>query len=86
MAPQVVNLEHLFHNAHFIVFGVLGCLSGALCYVLPETLGRPLPESVDDIYGKEKMEKEVIQLQGDRQKLLSDMDDEEEVEYNTSKM
>ena len=60
MAPQIVTLNKLYHNSHFIVFGVLGCVSGVLGLLLPETLGRPLPDTPEDIYRQvTKLDKEV---------------------------
>ena len=62
-APQIVNLDNISHNSHFLVFGVLGCVSGILSMILPETLGRPLPETPEDIYGRHrKIEKDSIPL------------------------
>jgi len=77
MAPQIVNLNNIYHNAHFVVFGVLGCLAGVLCLMLPETLGRPLPESPEEIYPNSKRsEKEISgKRKGDRNPLITEIED-----------
>lgn len=82
MAPQIVSLNNVYHNSHFIVFGLLGCFSGVLAFLLPETLGRPLPDTPEDLYKQvKKLDKEVIALNlSDRQTLLSGMTDDEEEE------
>jgi len=79
MAPLIVNLNNIYHNAHFVVFGVVGCLAGVLCLLLPETLGRPLPESPEEIYQSSKEVKIVsleLEKSDKRPLLLSDMLDE----------
>ena len=61
---------------------MLGCISGVVCLLLPETLGRPLPDTPEDIYKQvKKLDKEVVALKlGDRQTLISDMNDDDEDE------
>ncbi|XP_067937070.1 uncharacterized protein [Watersipora subatra] len=81
MAPQFVNLSQVNHNLPFIVFGILGCISGVLVMFLPESLGRPLPESPEDLYKEVKRSSDGAGTQlrlSDKQKLLSDMTDDEE--------
>lgn len=67
LAPQIVALSSVSLDIHFIIFGVLGLFAAGLTLLLPETLGKPLPEQ----------EKDVISLNSpDRQQLLNDVDDE----------
>ncbi len=48
VAPAVVLLSSVFEMLPILIFGITG-LIGALCMLpMPETLGRPLPESLDD--------------------------------------
>lgn len=82
LAPQIVNLNNLYHNGHFIAFGVVGILAGLLGLLLPETLGRPLPSTPDDIYKQvKKIDSDITLLErksADKQALLSSLDDDEE--------
>ena len=73
VSPQIVNLNNVSHNAHFLVFGALGCISGVLCTFLPETLGRPLPEKSEHIYGPTKsvVKTTIAERLGDRHPLLT---------------
>ena len=79
MAPQIVSLNNIYHNAHFIVFGITGIIAGFLGLVLPETLGRPLPNTPDEIYAQvKKLDSSVIKMKvgsADKQPLMNGMDD-----------
>lgn len=95
VAPVIVSLDHVSHNSQFMVFGVLGFICGFVCFLLPETLNRPLPETPEDIYAQtKKLDKTVIKLRdtstnsakNDRQRLLSNMDDSEEEETDLSRV
>lgn len=78
LAPQIVALGSVSPEIHFVIFGVLGLIAAGLTLLLPETLGKPLPETPEDIYtDSKKQEKDVISLKSpDRQQLLDDVDDE----------
>lgn len=75
LAPQIVALSSVSHDLHFVLFGVLGAIAAGLTLLLPETLGKPLPETPEDIYtDTKKREKDVISMtkSEDRQQLLED--------------
>jgi len=44
--PFMVMLDGVLPDLHFVVFGALAAVSGLLNLSLPETLGKPLPETV----------------------------------------
>ena len=56
LAPQVVSLGSLyFTSLPLVIMGVLSLLGGVLILaLLPETLGKPLPETVADALNLEK--------------------------------
>merc|ERR1719233_176669 len=56
LAPQVVSLGSLYFAAlPLVIMGVLSLLGGVLILaLLPETLGKPLPETVADALDLEK--------------------------------
>lgn len=72
LAPQIVNLDNIVHNGHFIAFGIIGIVSGLFNLLLPETRGRRLPNHPNEIYGERRHEDE------DQQGLLKvgDVDNE----------
>lgn len=82
MAPQIVNLNNIYHNSHFVMFGMMGILAGFLGSVLPETLGKPLPDTPDEIYAQvKKLDSDVIKMKvgsADNRPLLDGMDEDEE--------
>ena len=49
MSPFIVMLGETFSNFQFTVFGFLGLTGGILSLRLPETLNKPLPETVNDM-------------------------------------
>lgn len=49
-SPYLAELGWLFPNLHFIFFGLLTFSSGILNRRLPETKGKPLPESLEDLH------------------------------------
>lgn len=49
LAPFIVLLGDTHPNLQFTVFGLLSVLAGAGNLKLPETLGRPLPEKIQDM-------------------------------------
>lgn len=83
LAPQIVNLNNIYHNAHFIVFGIVGVIAGFLCLLLPETVGRPLPNSPEDLYKNvKKLDDYVIKMDlksADKQALLTSAEEDVEL-------
>jgi OCT family organic cation transporter-like MFS transporter 4/5 len=49
LAPFIVMLGDSWPNLQFTVFGVLSLLAGLANLQLPETLGRPLPDSLAEM-------------------------------------
>ena len=49
MCPYLASLGSYIPNLHFILFGLLATTSGVLNLSLPETNGRPLPETMEDL-------------------------------------
>ena len=56
VAPQVVNLGSLYsHSIPLVIMGVLSLIGGILILaILPETLGKPLPDTIKDALDLEK--------------------------------
>ncbi|XP_023328792.1 solute carrier family 22 member 15-like [Eurytemora carolleeae] len=48
-APFIVLLGDTVPNSQFTVFGVMSITAGLLNLRLPETQGKPLPETLDDM-------------------------------------
>ncbi|XP_070788719.1 solute carrier family 22 member 2-like [Pituophis catenifer annectens] len=44
----VYRLANIWHELPLIVFAVIGLVDGGLVLLLPETKGKPLPETIDD--------------------------------------
>uniref|UniRef100_A0A8C3XU30 Solute carrier family 22 member 3 n=1 Tax=Chelydra serpentina TaxID=8475 RepID=A0A8C3XU30_CHESE len=52
LAPFIVyRLAEIWHELPLIVFAVVGLIAGGLVVLLPETKGKTLPETIEDIYG-----------------------------------
>ena len=49
LSPYLANLGHVVPNLHFVLFGLFALTSGVLNLKLPETLGAPLPETMEDV-------------------------------------
>ncbi|KAA0197219.1 hypothetical protein HAZT_HAZT002546 [Hyalella azteca] len=49
ICPFLLMLGGLFPDLQYIVLGLLGLTSGLLNLLLPETLGRTMPETVQDV-------------------------------------
>ncbi|XP_076034582.1 solute carrier family 22 member 15-like [Oratosquilla oratoria] len=49
LAPFIIMMGEVWPNLHFTFIGLLVFLSGILNLKLPETLGKPLPETIADI-------------------------------------
>ena len=49
LAPQIILLGSVFRSMPFIVFGVLSVLTGLLDLLLPETMGKPLPQTIEEM-------------------------------------
>lgn len=54
VAPFILMLGDIVPNLQFTVLGLLTFLSGILNLKLPETLGRPMPETVADVLALRK--------------------------------
>ncbi|XP_043244150.1 organic cation transporter protein-like [Amphibalanus amphitrite] len=52
--PFMALLNDIYPDLHFVVFGGLAAGSGLLNLSLPETLGRPLPETVEELAGTDR--------------------------------
>eukprot|EP00930_Biecheleria_cincta_P096439 TRINITY_DN88292_c0_g1_i1.p1 TRINITY_DN88292_c0_g1~~TRINITY_DN88292_c0_g1_i1.p1 ORF type:complete len:524 (-),score=63.32 TRINITY_DN88292_c0_g1_i1:66-1406(-) len=48
VAPAVVSLSSIFEAFPLMIMGIVAFLAGILILTLPETVGKPLPESVED--------------------------------------
>ncbi|GAB6033641.1 hypothetical protein CHUAL_013704 [Chamberlinius hualienensis] len=60
LAPEIVKLSRVsFKSVPWIVLGGLAMISGFLILLLPETLKKPLPDSLDDIEDLESRKKVV---------------------------
>lgn len=49
VSPMVLALGRIHPNADFFIFGLSAVVGGVLSRGLPETLNRPLPETVEDV-------------------------------------
>ncbi|XP_048771116.2 organic cation transporter protein-like [Ostrea edulis] len=49
LAPQILDLQVFWNPLPLLVFGVLAVVAGLLALMLPETNGRPLPQTIDDV-------------------------------------
>lgn len=49
MAPFIIMLGDYIPNLHFSFLGLMAFSAGLLNMKLPETLGKPMPETIDDI-------------------------------------
>ena len=50
-APSLRLQNDVYPDLHFVMFGALSAGSGLLNLSLPETLGRPLPDTVEALAG-----------------------------------
>lgn len=58
LAPQILELSQFWGPLPLIVFGGLAILSGGLSLFLPETSGKPLPQTLEDAIDPERRNKE----------------------------
>lgn len=49
LAPQILELGTLWGPLTFLVFGGLAFVAGILALLLPETAGKPLPQTIEDV-------------------------------------
>ena len=49
LSPYLAELGTVIPNLHFFIFGVMALTSGLLNVKLPETQGRPMPETIEDL-------------------------------------
>ena len=54
MAPQILELQLFWAPLPSLVFGSMSCLAGIVALLLPETAGKPLPQTMDDILNTDK--------------------------------
>ena len=76
LSPYLANLGHVVPNLHFALFGLFSLTSGVLNLKLPETLGAPLPETMEDVVRLKKK----ARAEGARYTALADEEDEEELD------
>ena len=48
LAPQILELSRIWGPLPLILFGGLSVLAGGLALFLPETSGKPLPQTIED--------------------------------------
>ena len=56
-APVVVLLSVVFESLPLMIFGAVSLIAGFLILLLPETLGKPLPETLEDCEQPETRER-----------------------------
>ncbi|XP_037073382.1 solute carrier family 22 member 15-like [Pollicipes pollicipes] len=66
--PFAALLDTVKRDLHFFIFGVLIITSALLSLLLPETVGKPLPKTVEEMVGKDVEIHEALQFD----KLLGD--------------
>ena len=78
LSPYLAKLGGLLPNLHFVLFGTISLTSGYLNLRLPETQGRPLPETIADLI-KMKDSRYIVSMSNPSAKYskLSTQDDEE---------
>ena len=64
----------MFPNMQFLVFGGLACTAGLVSMRLPETLNRPMPETLDDLdkTSRSNYMEQTAELSEDKVRLLED--------------
>ncbi|KAK3098437.1 hypothetical protein FSP39_019452 [Pinctada imbricata] len=55
LAPQILDLRMYWSPLPSIIFGGLSCLAGILALLLPETKGKPLPQTIEDIVNPQEI-------------------------------
>ena len=48
MAPQILELRTIWSPMSMLIFGGMSILAGSLALILPETTGRPMPQTIDE--------------------------------------
>ncbi|XP_055503160.1 solute carrier family 22 member 15 isoform X1 [Leucoraja erinacea] len=72
LAPFVPSLKSLNPSMPFIVFGIAGLSGGILSLLLPETLNKPIAESIEDLHSPDYQ-----RLEDKRKKRLQPQEDTE---------
>ena len=48
VAPQFLVLADFYKPLPLLLFGILSLIGGAMCLLLPETKGKPLPQNFEE--------------------------------------
>lgn len=49
LVPLLLILDEVWESLPVVLFGTLAIVAGLLCLLLPETKGKPLPSTMEDI-------------------------------------
>ena len=77
LSPYLANLGHVVPNLHFGLFGLFSLTSGLLNLKLPETLGAPLPETMEDVVRLKKKRGAAARAEGASYTALANEEEEE---------
>ena len=48
LCPFILDLSSVWFSLPYFIFGAFSITSGMLILLLPETLGKPMPETIED--------------------------------------
>ncbi|XP_042359804.1 solute carrier family 22 member 2-like [Plectropomus leopardus] len=72
------RLAEIWLELPILIFGVIAVLAGGLVFLLPETKGVPLPETIDEIEFHNREKEDVVENQQMRKLLRSDLTNRKE--------